>query len=97
MDTFFIVFINAQVICAQNINLSGKITDAQGKAISKATLVVKDSLDTTITSAYSDSTGNFSIEGVPISYLHLVLHALVMLNIAIDLKVSIMIFLLILY
>lgn len=59
------VFINAQVICAQNINLSGKITDAQGKAISKATLVVKDSLDTTITSAYSDSTGNFSIEGVP--------------------------------
>ena len=62
---FFIVFINAQVICAQNINLSGKITDAQGKAISKATLVVKDSLDTTITSAYSDSTGNFSIEGVP--------------------------------
>lgn len=62
---YFIVFINAPVICAQNINLSGKITDAQGKAISKATLVVKDSLDTTITSAYSDSTGNFSIEGVP--------------------------------
>lgn len=62
---FFIVFINTQTICGQNIKLSGKITDTQGKAISMATLVVKDSLETTITRAYSDSTGNFSIEVMP--------------------------------
>ena len=58
---FFIIFINTQAICGQNIKLSGKITDTQGKAISMAALVVKDSLETTITRAYSDSTGNFSI------------------------------------
>lgn len=62
---FFIVFINTQAICGQNIKLSGKITDTQGKAISMATLVVKDSLETTITRAYSDSTGNCSIEVMP--------------------------------
>lgn len=62
---FFIIFINTQAICGQNIKLSGKITDTQGKAISMAALVVKDSLETTITRAYSDSTGNFSIEVMP--------------------------------
>ena len=62
---FLIVFINTQAICAQNIKLSGKITDRQGKAISMATLVVKDSLETTITKSYSDSIGNFSIEVMP--------------------------------
>lgn len=62
---FFMVFINTQAVCAQNIKLLGKITDTQGKAISMATLVVKDSLGTTITRAYSDSTDNFSIEAMP--------------------------------
>lgn len=62
---FFFVFIAIQTVCAQNIKLSGKITDRQGKAISMATVVIKDSSETKVTSAYSDSTGNFTIEVMP--------------------------------
>lgn len=62
---FFLSFLIAQATYAQGIQLSGTITDKQGSAINAATIIVKDSVDSIMTTGHSDSAGHFVVEVMP--------------------------------
>jgi outer membrane receptor protein involved in Fe transport len=62
---FLIFSIFTQATYAQDIKLSGTITDRQGTAINNATIIVKDSVGSIMTTEHSDSTGYFVIKVIP--------------------------------
>lgn len=62
---FLLSFIIAQATYAQGIKLSGTITDKQGAAINAATIIVKDGVDSIVTTEHSNSAGYFVVEVMP--------------------------------